>query len=42
LQEKNKNQKINMEETTLELNPEPCLIKINKPDYYMIGLLPFK
>jgi hypothetical protein len=36
LQEKNKNTKINMEETTLELKPRPSLIKINRSDFYMM------
>ena len=36
LQEKNKNTVVKMEETTLELKPKPCLIKINQPDFYMI------
>ena len=36
LQEKNKNKKINMEKTTLQLKPKPCLIKINRADFYMI------
>lgn len=36
LQEKNKNAKINMDETTLALKPKPCLIKINRSDFYMM------
>jgi hypothetical protein len=36
LQEKNENNTVNMEETTLKLKPRPCLIKINRADFYMI------
>ena len=36
LQEKNTNKTVKMEETTLELKPRPCLIKVNRPDFYMI------
>jgi len=36
LQEKNKNMSVSMEETTLELKPRPCLMKINRPDFYMV------
>ena len=36
LQEKIKNTTVSMEETTLELKPRPCLIKVNHPDFYMI------
>jgi hypothetical protein len=38
LQNKNNtnNTIIKMEETTLDLNPKPCLIKVNHPDFYMI------
>jgi hypothetical protein len=36
LQESEKGSIVNMEETTLVLKPRPCLIKINRNDFYMI------
>jgi hypothetical protein len=36
LQEKNLSKKINMEDTTLDLKPRPCLIKINDPSFYAL------
>ena len=36
LKEKNENKSISMEETMLELKPKPCLIKVNRSDFYMI------
>ena len=38
LQENSLGKKIEMEETTLELKPKPCLIKVNRPDFYMAPL----
>jgi len=36
LQEQNNGKNVPMEETTLELYPRPCLLKVNRPDFYMI------
>ena len=36
LQEKNNGTSVAMEQTTLELKPKPCLIKVNRPEFYMI------
>jgi hypothetical protein len=38
LQEKQKNARVKMEYTTVELKPKPCLIKVNRGDFYMVPL----